>query len=109
MDTEKVFKQVTHPCDSWAMSAGHGDWSTALSSMKAGHVVAGPLAAVQPASRSAFGFSVFMDTMQREGLHVYVPTGGSVVVVGYKEDFPADLLADQDKQVATMVALMRSP
>lgn len=108
VDSSETARSVEHPCDRWAKASGFGSWALALSSMNAGRVVAGPLAGVQlPASTSMIRMHLFLEVLQKEGLHSYVPVGGSMVVVGYEKDFPPDMLADQEKQTMEMAARMR--
>lgn len=107
VDSSETARSVEHPCDRWAKASGFGSWALALSSMNAGRVVAGPLTSVQPASKSMIGMHLFLEAVQNEGLHSYVPANGSLIVVGYEKDFPPEMLADQEKQAVAVAERMR--
>lgn len=81
-------RAITHPCDSWARSAGAQDWQEAVAKMKAGAVLAAP---------APIGYKTLISMRQltveaeHEGLHLYVSEGGSAVL-GFKENFPPEIV-----------------
>lgn len=95
--------QITHPCDSWARAAGHKNWASAMAAFNEGKVLAGPVTSIQLSHKSAIGMKMFMDEVDKEGLHTCVADDGSIFV-GRHENFPTDLLATQHKRYREMHA-----
>ena len=101
--SEKQIQNIVHPCDSWAKSAGFASWQVALSAMNDAHILTGSMYAVSPGVKSMLGLKLFMETVKENGLHTFATEDGSVIV-GHQVNFPADLLAAQEKQESEMAA-----
>lgn len=97
----------THPCESWAKSAGYTDWAAALTAFKEGKVLSGPTLAIQSSAKTAIGMMLFMEESKKAGLHTYATEGGTIFV-GRHENFPAELLAKQEQESSKMLARFAS-
>lgn len=93
---------IIHPCQSWAVAAGFESWSVALEAMRAGQVCTGPTDAIQSSSKSMLGLTLFMEEIQKVGMHAFAPEDGSNMVVGFEKNFSAEILAEQEKQNVAM-------
>ena len=100
---EVKVKNIIHPCHSWAKSAGFESWQAALSAMNDAHILTGSMYAVSPGVKSMLGINLFMERVKESGLHTFATEDGSVMV-GHQVNFPADLLAAQEKQEGEMAA-----
>jgi len=93
--------KIVHPCDAWARSAGQDSWVAALTAMKAGRVLIGRAPTV---GKSAFGLMLFMEQVQKEGLHCYVDDFGQAML-GLRENFNAEVLEHQERRAAVLSRL----
>lgn len=92
---------IAHPCNKWAIAAGYDSWVAALDAMKNGRVCVGSTHAIQSASKSMFGFHIFMDVINKNGLHTVALDEGAVIAVGYEKDFPVALDLAQEVKFAS--------
>jgi hypothetical protein len=89
--------RVIHPCTVFAERAGYPSWAAALEAMRGGKVVTaqGPLIGT-----SMMDFQMFERQVREDGLIMASPPHNDfgLVMVGFEEHFPADLLARFERQ-----------
>lgn len=79
----------THPCTTFAQSAGFASWEAAVEAMKAGRVLTGPGPRLGRASMTEF--LLFQRQIERDRLRsLPADTWSGQFSVGYREHFPAD-------------------
>lgn len=100
---EEIMKRVVHPCDSWARGAQQESWREALLAMNGGKVLCGPAPSMGSMGKSTLGLTMFFEQVKAEGLHAY-PTESGQVVLGLKENFPAEMLARQEREEAKVAS-----
>jgi hypothetical protein len=104
----KQTQNIVYPCDSWAKSAGFDSWQAALSAMNDAHVLTGSMYAVSPGTKSMLGLQLFMEMVNKNGLHTFATEDGSVIV-GHKANFPADILNAQERVESEMAERFSFP